>query len=110
MILSAVAEGAACRAFSPDLSEVIQITVVVRDSVFVADTLRAHATAATARGDTVPATLVWTSSDTTVLAPVDSSTGVFVGQRAGTANIQARTTGDLRSNPIPILVIAAPPP
>ena len=105
-----VAEGAACGAFAPDLSEVIQLTVVVRDSVVVADTLHAHATAATARGDTVSAMVVWTSSDTTVLAPVDSTTGAFVGQRAGTANIQARTTGNLRSNPIPILVIAPPTP
>ena len=82
---------------------VIQITVVVADSVAVADTLRAHASAANARGDTVPATVVWTSFDTTILALADGTAGVFVGRKVGTTNLQART-GNLRSNPIPIHV------
>ena len=100
---------AACGTFGPNLTEVIQITVVVADSVAVADTLRAHASAANARGDTVPATLVWTSFDTTILALPDSTAGVFVGRKVGLTNIQARTTrtaDSLRSNPIPIHVIA----
>jgi hypothetical protein len=88
------------------LDEVIQITVVVADSVAMTDTLRAHATAATGRGDTVAATMIWTSFDTTILALADGSAGVFVGRQAGkTTAIQVRT-GNLRSNPIPIRVTA----
>jgi len=105
-----VAEGeGACGSFAPDLTEVIKITVVVADSVHVADTLRAHATAANARGDTVPATLVWTSFDTTVLAVADSSAGAFVGRKVGTTNLQARADS-LRSDPILIHVTAQPTP
>jgi hypothetical protein len=95
----------ACGAFGPNLTEVIQITVIVPDTIAVNDTLRAHASAANARGDTVPATIVWTSFDTTVLAVVDTALGVFVGRKVGTANLQARNDS-LRSNPIPIHVIA----
>lgn len=110
-MLSAVTEGgAACGTFAPDLTEVIQITVVVADSVVITDTLRAHATAATARGDTVSAAMIWTSFDTLVLAVADSTAGVFVGRQVGAANIQARTTGNLRSNPINIRVTALPAP
>jgi hypothetical protein len=101
----------ACGTFGPDLTEVIQISVVVANSIAVADTLRAHASAANARGDTVPATVVWTSFDTTVLALPDSTAGIFVGRKVGTTSLQARTVGrpdSLRSNPIPIQVIAAP--
>ena len=102
VILSAVGVGA-CDALDPDFSEVVQITVLVPDSVLLADTLRAHATTATARGDTVPATFVWVSFDTTILALADSSAGLFVGRRVGTTGIQTRA-GNLRSNPISIRV------
>ena len=102
LILSAVGEGA-CGTLGADLTQVIQITVLVADTVDVTDTLRAHASAANARGDTVPATLVWTSFDTTILALADSTAGVFVGRKLGTTSIQART-GNLRSNAIPIRV------
>jgi hypothetical protein len=108
LILSAVGEGG-CGTFAPDLAEVVQITVIVADSVPVTDTLRAHASAANARGDTVPATVVWTSFDATILALPDSTMGVFIGQKVGTTNLQART-GNLRSNPIPIHVTALPTP
>ena len=103
----------ACR-INPDLDAVIQLTVVVADSVEVADTLRARATAGTARGDTVPTSSVWTSFDTTTLAVADSSAGVFIGRQVGITSIQVRTkiqasTDSLRSNPIPIHVTAATP-
>src|SRR5262245_44599184 len=67
LMLSAV-EGwmGACR-INPDLDAVIQITVAVVDSVEASDTLRAHASTGTARGDTVPMSFVWTSFDTTIL-------------------------------------------
>jgi hypothetical protein len=97
----------ACR-LNPDLDAVIQITVAVADSVKVSDTLRAHATAGTARGDTVPMAMVWTTFDTTVLTLADSVGGKFVGRNPGVANIQVRS-GNLRSNPIPIVVTAATP-
>jgi hypothetical protein len=106
VVLSAVV-GSACGTFAPDLTEVIQITVVVADTVPVTDTLQAHATAANARGDTVPATVVWTSFDTTVLALADSTAGAFVGRQVGATSIQARS-GNLRSNPVPIRVTATP--
>lgn len=93
---------------TPNFDEIIQITVVVADSVETADTLRAHASAGTARGDTVPSSMVWTSFDTTVLALTDSSAGIYVGRRVGSTSIQVRT-GNLRSNPIPIRVTAATP-
>ena len=108
LILSAAVESA-CGTFAPDLTEVIQITVVVSDSVPITDTLRAHATAANARGDTVPATVVWTSFDPAVLALVDSAAGAFVGQQIGTTSIQARS-GNLRSNPILVRVTPLPTP
>jgi hypothetical protein len=103
-----VGEGA-CGTLGPDLTEVIQITVVVADSVPVTDTLRAHASAATAGGDTVPATLVWTSFDTTVLAVADSTAGAFVGRKVGTTSLQARS-GTLRSNVYSIRVTPLPMP
>jgi hypothetical protein len=97
----------ACK-FNPDLDAVIQITVVVASSVEMTDTLRAHASAGTARGDTVPMAFAWTSFDTTILAVADSAAGVFVGRKVGATPIQARA-GTLRSNPIPITVTAATP-
>jgi hypothetical protein len=110
-MLSAVpVGGGACGTFAPDLTEVIQITVVVADSVVVTDTLFAHATAANAHGDTVSAAVIWTSFDTLVLAVADSTAGVFVGRQVGSANIQARAAGNLRSNPINIRVTALPTP
>jgi hypothetical protein len=97
----------ACR-INPDLDAVIQITVAVVDSVEMTDTLRAHASAGTARGDTVPMEFVWTSFDTTVLAVADSAAGVFVGQKVGATPIQVHA-GNLYSNPIAIHVTAATP-
>jgi hypothetical protein len=114
-MLSAAGEGVgACKVLTPDLDAVIQITVVVADSVEVADTLRARASAGTARGDTVPTSSVWTSFDTTILAVADSSAGLFIGRRVGTASIQAlariqASTDSLRSNPIPVRVTPATP-
>jgi hypothetical protein len=107
-MLSAVGEWmGACR-INPDLDAVIQITVAVADSVGVTDTLRAHASAGTARGDTVPMTFAWTSFDTSTLAVADSAAGVFVGRKVGATPIQVRA-GTLRSNPIPIKVTATTP-
>ena len=97
----------ACR-INPDLDAVIQITVAVVDSVEITDTLRAHASAGTARGDTVPMTFTWTSFDTMFLAVADSAAGVFVGRQVGSTRIQVHA-GNLYSNPVPIKVTAATP-
>ena len=95
--------GGACGTFGTDFTQVIAIQVVVDSTVKQADTLRARATALTARGDSVAATIQWASFDTTVLAVADSVKGVFVGRKPGTASLQARS-GNLRSNPIRITV------
>ena len=87
----------------------IALEVTVADRVAVDDTLRAHAIARTARGDSVSATISWASLDTSLLAPVDSTSGEFVGKQAGPARIQART-GDLRTNPISVTVFTPPAP
>jgi hypothetical protein len=106
VILSAVIEeGGACGTLGTDLAQVIAISVTVDSVVQVADTLRGHAGALTAGGDTVPATIYWASFDTTILAVADSTAGVFVGRQVKTTSLQART-GNLRSNPIPIRVAA----
>jgi hypothetical protein len=86
---------------------VIAIRVTVDSVVQVAETLRGHAGALTAAGDSVSATFHWASFDTTVLAVADSVAGIFVGRNAGFTSLQARTDS-LRSNPVPIHVIAAP--
>lgn len=99
----------ACGTLGPNLNEVVQITVIIADSVVLNDTLRGHATAANARGDTVSATVVWTSFDTTVIAVADSNAGVFVGRKVGTTSVQARND-NLRSNPIPVRVTALTTP
>lgn len=106
LILSAIVEGA-CGTLGTDLTRVIALNVTVADSVRQADTLRAHASALTAAGDTVPATIFWASLDTAYLAVADSAAGVFVGKKVGTARLQART-GNLRWTPIAIRVTAKP--
>jgi hypothetical protein len=104
VILTAVVQGgAACGTLSPDLDRVIAISTAVDSVVPVADTLHAHAAALSARGDTVAATIYWSSFDTTVLAVADSVAGLFVGRKAGTTNLQARA-GNLRTNPIAVRV------
>ena len=109
-MLSAVGEmEGACNTFGPNLDEVVQITVIIPDSVVVGATLQGHATAANARGDTVPSTVVWTSFDTTIIAVVDSNAGVFAGRKAGTTNVQARID-NLRSNPVSVRVTAPTTP
>ena len=104
---AAVVEGDwGCGQFGTDFNQVIALSVVVDSTVEEADTLRAHAVALTAAGDSVAATVVWASLDTASLGVVDSANGVFVGRQPGIARLQART-GTLRSNPIAVKVTAA---
>jgi hypothetical protein len=104
VILSAAMEGGwGCGALSPDLDRVVAISTSVDSVIPVADTLHARAAALSARGDTVTATIYWSSFDTTVLAPADSAAGLFVGRKAGSTTLQART-GALRTNPLAVRV------
>jgi hypothetical protein len=101
-----VAGGGACGSLGADLNQVIALEVTPDSQVEEADTLREHAVALTGRGDSVSAIIYWASFNANTLAVVDSGKGVFVGRQPGSTDIQART-GDLRSNPQPILVTAA---
>ena len=101
----AVLEGA-CGKLGTDLSQVIALQVTVRDTVEEGDTLRAHAVPFTGAGDSVAAPISWACLDTAFLTVVDTVAGTFVGNEAGTARIQARS-GNLRSNPLSIVVTAA---
>jgi hypothetical protein len=106
LVVGGVVEGWGCAKLGTDLTQVIALSVVVDSTVEATDTLRAHAVAFTAGGDSVTAPIVWASLDTALLGVVDSTTGVFVGRAAGIARVQART-GSLRSNPIALRVTAA---
>jgi len=104
--VAAVVGAGACDALQPNLNRVIALALTVGDSVETGDTLRAHAVAVTAGGDSSTGGVHWASFDTTVLAVPDSTMGTFVGVRAGTTSIQAHT-GGLLSNPIAITVTPA---
>lgn len=97
----------ACGTISTDLNEAIAIEFFVPDSsrMEVGDTLLPTAHALNGRGDSVGATLYWDDLDTGIVLIVDSVTGATRGLRPGTAQIQARA-GNLRSDPIPLTVLA----
>ncbi len=112
---SAVIAGAACKALSPDFDAVIAIDVALPDSVIdIGDTTHPSGTAINGRGDSTPATLVWSTLDTTIRL-VDSLSGATTGHAPGTGRLVARV-GALRSNPVVVTVldtldsIAAVPP
>jgi hypothetical protein len=112
---SAVIAGAACKALSPDFDAVIAISVALPDSVLdIGDTTHPTGAAIDGRGDSTPATLVWTALDTTIRV-VDSLSGAAVGVSPGPGRLLARV-GALRSNPVVVTVldtldsIAAVPP
>lgn len=71
--------------------------------MLVGDTLLPGARALNGRGDSVAATIFWSSLDTAVIVVLDSETGATLGKAAGTGRLQART-GALRSNPQNIFV------
>jgi hypothetical protein len=100
---------AACGSLGTDLTQVIAISISVADTAFQGDTVRAHAKALTAGGDSVTTAVRWASFDTSIVGVVDSTVGTFIAKRPGTTSIQARA-GTLRSNLVPISVIARPTP
>ena len=83
------------------------IDVILPDSgrVEATDTFRPRARALNGLGDSVAAPIYWSSFDSTVLAVLDSATGVSLAQAVGTVELQARV-GALRSNPQIVAVLA----
>jgi len=74
------------------------------DSVIdIGDTTHPKGAAINGRGDSTPATLVWTALDTTIRV-VDSLSGAAVGVSPGPGRLVARV-GALRSNPAVVNVL-----
>ena len=99
----------ACNKFGPaDLSRVIALEVSAPDSLEEYDTLTPHARVLDGRGDSVAATIVWATGDTTpILTLLDSLTGRAVVNRIGqTGRLLARADG-LISNAVSIRTLAA---
>lgn len=95
---------AACKALSPDFDAVIAIDVALPDSVIdIGDTTHPRGAAINGRGDSTPATLVWTALDTTIRV-VDSLSGAAVGVFPGPGRLVARV-GALSSNPAVVNVL-----
>ena len=73
--------------------------------VEVTDSFFPSARGLNGNGDSLAATFIWNSFDTTIIEVLDSTTGVALGKTVGTGRLQART-GELRSNPQQVQVIA----
>jgi hypothetical protein len=80
--------------------------VVLPDSgrVEVTDSFFPSARALNGTGDSLPATVFWSSLDTLIIRIQDSTTGVSLGDSVGTGRLQARVD-QLRSNPQQVFVI-----
>ncbi len=101
----------ACNKFGPgDLSRVIAIEVIARDSLEEYDTLTPRARVLDGHGDSVAATVVWAAGDTApILIVLDSVTGRTVANRLGqTGRLVAlsRSYG-ITSNAVSIRTLAA---
>jgi hypothetical protein len=98
----------ACGSLSTDLNQVVAIEVSLPNggNVELGDTLVPAARALDGRGDSVAATIYWTSLDTAHVTVLDSTTGATFGKANGGGAIQARV-GNLRSNALAITVLAA---
>jgi hypothetical protein len=90
------------------LNQVVAIEVSLPNggSVELGDTIFPAARALDGRGDSVAATIYWTSLDTAHVTVLDSTTGATLGRTNGGGAIQARV-GNLRSNALAITVVAA---
>lgn len=96
----------ACK-INTDVSQPVAIEMRLPDSgrVELTDTFRPTARALNGLGDSVQAAFVWASLDTAILAVLDSTTGVSLSKALGTARLQARTGGNLISNPQSVTVL-----
>ena len=96
----------ACK-LNPDTSQVIALEVILPDSgrVEVTDSFFPRARALNGAGDSVAASIFWSSLDTAIIEVLDSTTGVSLGKKVGTGRLQAREEA-LRSNPQQVTVLA----
>ncbi len=99
----------ACNKFGPtDLSREIALDVSVPDSLEQYDTLKPHARVLDGHGDSVAATIVWATADTTpILTVLDSLTGWTVVNRTGQTGRLVARSDRLVSNPLSIRTLAA---
>ena len=97
-----------CSSLSPDFNQVVALeaSLPFNGSVELGDTLVPSGRALDGRGDSVAATIYWTSLDTAHVTVLDSTTGATLGKTVGAGAIQARTN-NLHSNPLAITVLAA---
>ena len=86
----------------------IAIEVTAPDSLEEYDTLVPHARVLDGHGDSVAATIVWATLDTTILTVLDSTAGTTVVNHPGTTpgRLLARA-GTLFSNPVSVRALAA---
>ena len=98
-----------CSSLSPDFNQVVAIEVSLPygGNVELGDTIVPSSRALDGRGDSVAATIYWTSLDTAHVTVLDSTTGAILGKANGAGAIQARV-GNLHSNAIAITVLATP--
>jgi hypothetical protein len=84
---------------------VVAIEVILPDSgrVEVTDIVRPTARALNGVGDSVAAQVYWSSLDT-IIAVLDSTTGVSLAQAVGSGRLQARV-GALRSEPQAVVIL-----
>lgn len=89
-----------------DVSQPVAIEILLPDSgrAEVGDTFRPSGRALNSLGDSVKAPLLWVSFDST-LHVLDSTTGVSLAAYAGSARLQAHTTGNLFSNPQTVSIL-----
>ena len=104
-VVLAVATLLACK-INPD-DQVVAIEVTLPDSgrVEVTDSFFPSARGLNGNGDSIAATVFWTSLDTAFIKVLDSTTGVSLGASVGTGRLQARVD-ELRSNPQQVTVLA----
>lgn len=91
-----------------DLGAVLALEVAAPDSLEEYDTLRPRARALDGHGDSVRATILWSTLDTAVLSLLDSTTGKTIVRTVGATpgRLLARTSGVI-SNVVSIQPLAA---
>lgn len=96
----------ACKPNSdPDQAVAIEVTLPDAGQVEVTDSFFPSARALNGDGDSVAATIYWSSFDSLIIRVLDSTTGVSLAESVGTGRLQARVE-TIRSNPLPVSVLA----